>query len=649
MKTLFKTLLIILFLVVALVIALPFFIPTDALFNKVSQQVEQTTGRTLSIAGEKNLSVFPALKLELNDVSLSNMQGGSQPNMAHMAQLEVHIPWLSLFSGEFELEKFVIREPDILLETNAAGKANWQLVKGEQQSDSNPSSSGKTTLPEGVDVQLGEVAIYGGKVTYLDGKTGQKQQISELDLAVILKSLYQPLELKGSVNYMNERFELDLVLTNLANAIEGTPFKLTQTLNSSLVNVTFSGDITEQGQQINGELSVKGESVKKLAAWQGVKLEAKDNAFNAFNLDGKMQFKGQTLTVEQLIAKLDQLEIKGQSSIKLGERLNVNANVDLGMLDLNPYLPEQKTQPAAANEQDKNAPAQPIEWDNTPIDLSALNSLDANVVVRSSGLKAQKTTLGSNQLTLKLAQGLATISLDKFNAYQGKGKGSIKINAKQKPYRIHTQFALTDIAAQPLLSDAADFDKLMGKGSLQWQFNTQGQSQKDFVGALAGNMRFNFADGAVKGANLAELVRQAKELIKGDTSALAKGLDTGFDHAKKTDFSALSGSFVFKQGIGTNTDLKLLSPLIRITGEGKVELPSTYVDYRLVTGIVESIEGQSTTDKSTGFKIPVRIKGKFHDVKVKVDASKAAEEKVKEKLKEKVQDKLKGKLKGLFG
>ena len=53
-----------------------------------------------------------------------------------------------------------------------------------------------------------------------------------------------------------------------------------------------------------------------------------------------MQLQGQAFTINKLVATLDQLAIEGMSTIHLGERLALTANVDLGMLDLNPYLPE---------------------------------------------------------------------------------------------------------------------------------------------------------------------------------------------------------------------------------------------------------------------------------------------------------------------
>ena len=443
---------------------------------------------------------------------------------------------------------------------------------------------------------------------------------------------------------MGERFELDVTLDTPVKVIEGATFNVSTEVDSRLVDMTFKGAIAEMGQDVQGQLSISGDSVKNIANWQGVDLNAKDNAFNAFNVKGAMHLQGDKFKLTELLATLDELQIKGKSDINLGNRLAVNADIDLGMLDLNPYLPEgvaKEAQPLPA----EDAPAQPIVWDDTKIDLSGLNALDASVVVRSSGLKAKKITLGENQFTVNLKNAVAKVSLDKFVAYEGNGKGVITLNAKQAPYAISTNFALDKIDAQPLLTDAAGFDKLMGKGSLNWNLTTTGQSQKSFINALNGKLAFEFADGAVKGANIAEMVRKAKELIKGNLGAVSEGLDTGFDNSEQTDFSALTGSFNFTNGVGENRDLSLLSPLIRISGAGKVDLPMTNVDYRLVTGIVDSIEGQGTTDDSTGFKIPLRIKGPFHDVGYSLDVSDAAKEEVKEKAKDKIKDKLKG----LFG
>ncbi|KAF7772388.1 AsmA protein [Pseudoalteromonas citrea] len=635
--------------VVGVAMAAPFLVPTQTIIDELSTQVESTTGRTLQIAGDSKVSIFPSLNITLNNVRFSNMATGSTEHMLSMEQLSVHIPWLSLLSGEAKLERFVINDPVITLETDQQGQPNWQLFPTQAdapvtQQTAKSQQPSAVTLPSGFDVSLGEVAIYGGSLTYIDGQTGVKQQLNELDLNIQLPSLYQALTINGAVTYQSQKFELTSVVDTPAKAIVGDTFNIQQRLTSQLLNLEFDGVIAQQGKNIQGDLTLAGESVKAITQWQNIALTAKENAFNQFSIAGSMSFVGNTFTLNSLVAKLDELEIKGQSKVVLGKKPDITANIDLGMLDLNPYLPDSVATPAP-DKPDTQTPNTPIVWDDTPIDLSELGQLDAHVVVRSTGLKARDIVLGKNQFSLQLKNSIAQLSLDEFNAYEGKGKGSVNVDATNQPYQVATNFELENINAEPLLTDAVGFDKVLGKGSIDWNLTTQGQSQKQFVSALAGKIAFSFKDGGVKGANIAEMTRKAKEMLKGDFSSLKEGLNADYDPQQKTDFSALTGSFIFKEGIGRNNDLSLASPLVRITGSGEVDLPKTYVNYRLVTGIVDTVEGQASTDKSTGLKVPLRIKGPFHQVDVNIDISSAAKEGVKDKLK----DKLKDKFKGLFG
>lgn len=139
-------------------------------------------------------------------------------------------------------------------------------------------------LPEGLDVSLGEVAIYGGSVTYLDGVTGAEYQVTDLDISVMLSSLYQPLEVDGKLTFQGQTFNLVTTLDNPAKAIEGETFNVEQQVKSALFNLDYKGEIAEQGKTIRGQLALTGDSVKALAKWQGVDLKAKENAFNDFGL-----------------------------------------------------------------------------------------------------------------------------------------------------------------------------------------------------------------------------------------------------------------------------------------------------------------------------------------------------------------------------
>jgi len=650
MRIFLKAIAIITVIIALLIIAATQFISTQDIFKQVSTKVEQTTGRTLTVNGELNLRVFPSLRLELNDVHFSNAKGGSKQDMATVDELLIHIPWLAVFSGQLNIEKFVINNPDILLEKTAEGKVNWQfssLTSTVNNVDSNTenlpeastSNDEKVTLPESFDVSLGQVEINGGKLTFIDHQSNESKIIDQLSLAIALPSLQKTLNVSGSVRYMAQVFDLESSITTPAKVINNQAFSVNLALTSALAKLNYSGEVLQQGQEIKGKLSLSGDSAKQLLNWQSIALDAKDQAFNQFSLSTNMHFASNTLTLNELIVKLDALAFKGSTAITLSTPLKVVSNIDLGVLDLNPYLPAA----SSAEPAQKETSGQPIVWDDTALDLSALKALNAEIVIQSSQLFAREIKLGKNEIALTLDKGIATVQLKSFQGYQGKGSGVVKVNAAKKPYQISSKFDLADINAAPLLNDAIGFDKLMGKGQLAWQLATQGSSQRDFINHLNGDVSFSFIDGAVKGLNLAAIAKSASNIMQGNLTSVS--LDSDFSNAEQTDFASLKAEFIVSKGVANTKNLSLHNPFIRISGAGDIDLPKTAVNLQIKSKMVASAQGQAADSDSSGVEIPIKITGPFHDIKIRPDVSSGAKDKVKDKVK----DKLKDKLKGLFG
>lgn len=641
MKTLFKSVAIIIFVIVLLIIAATQLISTQDIVNQISSTVEQSTGRTLAINGEQNLSVFPSLSIELNDVHFSNSKGGSEQNMASISELSIHIPWLSVFSGELSIDKFVINNPDILLEKNIDGTVNWQLLPetSKNSAEKTATSDGNVALPESFDISLGQVEVNGGKLTYIDHQSKKTTVIDQLNLAVLLPSLRQTLNFSGSVRYMSQVFELESSISTPEKAINNQPFSVKLDLTSALAQLSYEGEVLQQGKDISGKLSLSGDSVKALLNWQNMPLSAKDEAFNKFAFTTNMHFANDKLALKELMVNLDELAFKGDTTVTLSTPIHIASNIDLGRLDLNPYLPAASTKVPPEN----NTESQPIVWDDTVIDLSALGSLNADITIKSSQLFVRDIKLGKNEIVLVLNKSIANVQLKSFEGYDGSGQGEFNINASEKPYKISTKFELTNINAEPLLTDAAGFNKLIGKGQLAWGLTTQGVSQRDFIARLNGDLDFNFTDGAVKGVNLAAIAKSASNIMQGNLSAVS--LDSDFSNADKTDFAALTGKFILANGVANINSLTLKNPFIRISGTGDINLPATEVNLQIKSKLVASTQGQAADANNSGIEIPIKITGPFHDVKIRPDISAGAKDKVKEKVK----DKLKDKLKGLFG
>jgi AsmA protein len=111
-------------------------------------------------------------------------------------------------------------------------------------------------------------------------------------------------------------------------------------------------------------------------------------------------------------------------------------------------------------------------------------------------------------------------------------------------------------------------------------------------------------------------------------------------------------------GVARNDDLSVKSPLIRVGGNGDINLGDDRLDYLAKATVVNTLQGQGGPELQAlrGVTIPVRLAGPFTAIGYNVDfkglvtdlAKKKVDEK-KEELKTRVQDQLKDKLKGLFG
>jgi AsmA protein len=200
------------------------------------------------------------------------------------------------------------------------------------------------------------------------------------------------------------------------------------------------------------------------------------------------------------------------------------------------------------------------------------------------------------------------------NLYQGTYAGNIGLDARGQQANITVDEKLTDIQAGPLLKDLQGEDRLAGRGNLSVNVSMSGATPDDFKKTLNGVTAFAFADGAVKGINIGHLIRQALAALKGQSLPPTEG-------PVKTDFSELRGSVQFQNGVASNQDLQAKSPVLRVQGKGTANLVDESMDYRLMTTLVATGEGQGGRELQDleGIPIPVRVTGTFNEPSYQVD------------------------------
>ena len=118
--------------------------------------------------------------------------------------------------------------------------------------------------------------------------------------------------------------------------------------------------------------------------------------------------------------------------------------------------------------------------------------------------------------------------------------------------------------------------------------------------------------------------------------------------AEKIDFSELTASFKVNNGVAHNDDLLLKSPMLRLSGNGDINIGNDSINFLTKATLAKTLKGQGGKDIVKGITVQVHLSGPFKDLKFTLDfggimlniVKRKKIEANKEKIKTKLQDKL---------
>src|SRR5258706_492425 len=208
---------------------------------------------------------------------------------------------------------------------------------------------------------------------------------------------------------------------------------------------------------------------------------------------------------------------------------------------------------------------------------------------------------------LALAGGVLRGGFPMRGAYGGQVSGHPMVDASRGEPIYALTSDLVGVRALPLLQSAADFDKLDGKLQAKIGVRSNGNSQRAIMSNLGGTVVANFQDGAIRGLNVARMIR-----------SLTSGTLSGWQETKEeaTDLSQLSASFRIERGQATTNDLNLIGPLVKMTGTGTIDLATKSLALRVEPKLVMTTEGQGRAGDPVGLGIPVVIDGPWSEPRI---------------------------------
>lgn len=643
-------------------------LPANFVRDRVVTAVKQKTGRDLVIGGAASFTLYPSLGVSLADVSLSGAPGfESGKPLVSMTALDVSVAFWPLLKREVQVSTLVLREPRFHLEVDGSGQRSWDFASRDAADFASAGARGtRTRLAQAATVptrdappdvpldtggarqplklaglKLDDVRIDNGALTYRDRRSDSTTELSAINAKLTLAALSEPLLAQGSLDWKGETISFDGTLTALADVLDSRPAKVRLKLGARPLDATFEGSASFRDALLaEGILSAKAASARDLARWLGSELPPSDG-FGALTAKGLLRTKPDTLAFSTADIVLDDTTVRGDISVNTkGARPLVTATLKINELDLNRYASSGGAETPRAAPKAK-APqggrkAQSIEdlldepaapgprvkgytkrdgWDEEPFDLSLLGLVDANAKLSIGKLTVSTMRLGQSDLSVALKNRVMTTTLDQARLYEGTGRGTVTIDGTAgSAAGMNANLAFDGISALPLLKDAAGFDRLAGKGRLAVALAGRGANERQIVETLNGKIELAFADGALVGVNIPGMMRS---LNKGNLGGLKAA------PSDKTDFSELSSTWAVKSGIAENQDLKLVSPLLRVSGSGRVALPAREIDYMLKPKLVASLAGQGGAQDISGLEIPVRVHGPLDDPKYTPDLAQA--------------------------
>lgn len=604
MKKLFKFVSFAIGLVVVLgvvaVVAATILINPNDYKDDIVKAVNDRTGRQLDLQGDIGLSFFPWLGLELGETRLSNAPGfGSKP-MARIKKVDIKLKLLPLLRKQVQVKTIALDSLELDLACNRLGRCNWDDLATAPAPTSDVKTKPETEKPSGgktavAALTIGGVDIRRGQVHWSDA-SGSETHVRNISLNTGRLAAATPMDFRLGFDLETGKPVIRTPVL-LQGRITVDPSKQTldvPQLHLSLLDLeldaSLSGNTILQSPELKGQLQIKPANLRGILEQLGIAVDMQADALQTVALNTYFSFSDKTnsVSINQLKLDLDGSRLAGNADIGLGVTPVIRTTIAVDKIDIDRYLP---TTPQSAEPTGKTKPV-PVM-----IPVEPLRNLNLKGTFSLDSLKAMGIRSTGIRIPVVAEGGLITIGPSRARLYGGAYVGKQVLDVRKGAPRIQSDERLTNIEIGGLLKDAGIFDKFSGVGNVSGAVTARGLDVDDIFNTLNGSARASLKNGRIKGLNLHKLVNDAKDAYE---KAKGRPVNARPEVTDEMEYASLTASVKIKNGIVSNSDLKMNGPFTQVTGAGTVNLPKSSLDYRAQVLISENRNDPP---------VPVRIHG----------------------------------------
>jgi len=588
----------------------------NSLKPEICGRVKDTTGREVMFAGDMNLEFGLAPALTVNDVSFQNAPWGSRPQMAQIKRIEVHVAILPLILGKIRLKRLVLVNPDILIETDPAGKSNLEFGSGDKviSERSKGTATQRVKLPALV---VNELQVTNGTVTYREGRSGKVYTLSLDSLTAFSKNYESSVrtELKGS--YRNIPFKVKGSFGPLAGGVseDHKPWPLSVTAEALNTALVVEGTIKDACdlRGIDLGFALKGNDFETLGETFGKSVPLK----GPFSVSGRVSDPApRTYRISGLKVAAAGSVLSGTIEANLsGSRPMVKAVLTSQRLDIRPILAED-TKPGdiRTDGRDENV------FPESPLPFETLKYLDADLNIQARQVLLPKLTLSQVSAKADLKDGHLRVRPFKALVADGAVEAQLDLQSQGKAGILATSIRIDHLDLGQMLKVMRGVDVIEGHVDVSIDVWGRGNSFAGLIGGLSGKTVMVMGQGKINNGYL--------DLLGADASSIFFDL-LGLPKQSQADtpVTCFVSGFSIKDGLAETTALVLETDHVSVIGDGKIDLRTEKLSLRLNSvpkgGIGTSGLGKVTLSPGAMFKA-FRVTGTIAHPSVSIDTGQTA-------------------------
>ncbi|MEZ5504172.1 MAG: AsmA family protein [Halioglobus sp.] len=508
-RLLLAPLILLLLLVIAAAVLMPLLLDTDKVLQLAAAVLHQQTGATLTVEGERELSLFPRLGVTLSDAAIT-LPDQQAPDI-RVDSLQIGVQLLPLLRGDVVIDSILVDGLDA------------QFERSEK-----PSGGGASQADAAAGAGVALAAPLALNVRHL----------------VITHSRLQSVDTTGAVSAVElERLEISGL------NMEQRPFPVALTLR-------VPGE-RPLALQLDGNLRVD-QRAQQIAVDELTAVISGDTATPVtLQASGTIDVPSEAADLQ---LALDLGEAHGKGTLRYSGRASpgIDARLQFNLLD--PALLALAGPEAAAAPGSKRDAGGADE----PLPLDVLRALDTHAVLDIEAARIGAYVVNTLHADVRALDGVLRLTELTGKVYGGSLKASATLDGTRDTATLTTRGKLDGLDIAGALAAAKSRPLLTGSASLGWQLGSRGRSQDELVAALDGPVTVTTDAVVLQGTSVEKLLCQAVALTNKEP------LTATFPD--NTRFETLGADIRVAGGKAALSPLRAALPGIALTGTGEYDL-----------------------------------------------------------------------------